>query len=64
MNTFSPTREMSDVRRTGFDFIQALANAAMEACERRQPWDVFYYMKRTREVEGMLRTIERMEQNQ
>lgn len=54
-------RELTDVQKTGFAFIEALANKAMEACEQRDPHTVFYLMKRTHEVEGMLRTLERME---
>lgn len=54
--------EPSETMKAGYAFCDALRRAAEQSCETRDIHAVFYYMKRMREVEGTVRTIERMEQ--
>ena len=56
-----PKHEPTEIQKTGWAFCQALAIEAEEACERRDPHTVHYIMSRMRQIEGMLRTMERME---
>lgn len=59
----SMIKQPSEIQKAGFAFCDALRNAALEACDTRDPHAVMYYMKRSYEIEGTLRTINRMQGN-